>query len=151
MDKPNYISVIRLKMVKEKTLFYETEKLDKPEKIAEVAMQLIEGADREFLIVISLDNQLHPLVIEIVSIGTVNTTVAVPREIFKHAVLSNAVGIILVHNHPSGCLSPSQEDITLTRKVKHARALLGIDVYDHIIIGSDERCYFSFRENENRR
>lgn len=151
MDKTNYISLIRLKMVKEKTLFYETEKLDTPEKIAEVAMQHIEGAVRECLIVISLDNQLYPLAIEIVSVGTVNTTVAVPREIFKHAVLSNAVGIILVHNHPSGCLSPSQEDITFTRKVKHAGALLGIDVYDHIIIGSDERCYFSFRENENRR
>lgn len=81
MDKTNYISLIRLKMVKEKTLFYETEKLDTPEKIAEVAMQHIEGAVRECLIVISLDNQLYPLAIEIVSVGTVNTTVAVPREI----------------------------------------------------------------------
>ena len=100
-------------------------------------------ADREYLLVISVDSKGRPLAIEIVSIGTVNATLAEPREIFKHAILANAAGIILVHNHPSGDCTPSEEDEEMTRRINESGKLLGILVRDHVIIGDG---YFSFHE-----
>lgn len=76
--------------------------------------------------------------------GTVNLSVASPREIFIEAVRYHAVSIILVHNHPSGDPSPSREDKRLTVQIREAGALLGIRLLDHIIIG--DRTYFSFKE-----
>ena len=65
-----------------------------------------------------------------------------PREIFKEALLLNSPNIILVHNHPSGNLSPSQEDISLTKRIKEAGQLMGVKVLDHIIVTQSD--YFSF-------
>ena len=78
------------------------------------------------------------------SIGTVNVSLAEPREIFKHSILNNAAGIILVHNHPSGDCEPSREDRRLTKRIEKCGELLGIEMYDHVIIGDG---YYSFREN----
>ena len=76
--------------------------------------------------------------------GTVNASVISPREIFVEALASRAVQIILLHNHPSGDASPSQEDLNVTRRIKEAGQLLGIALTDHIIIG--EHTYVSLRE-----
>ena len=65
-----------------------------------------------------------------------------PREIFKEALLLNSPNIILVHNHPSGNLSPSREDISLTKRIKEAGQLMGVKVLDHIIVTQSD--YFSF-------
>ena len=78
-------------------------------------------------------------------IGTVNYSLVHPRDIFKEAYLLNATGIICVHNHPSGEVKPSKEDISLTNRLKEIGLLLGIKVIDHIIIGDDR--YYSFLEN----
>ena len=76
--------------------------------------------------------------------GTVNLSVASPREIFIEAVRYHAVSVILIHNHPSGDPSPSREDQRMTAQMKEAGALLGIRLLDHIIIGN--QTYFSFKE-----
>ena len=76
--------------------------------------------------------------------GTVNASLATPREIFIQALKFQAVSLILVHNHPSGDASPSQEDLNVTRRIKEAGQLLGIALTDHIIIG--EHAYVSLRE-----
>ncbi len=76
--------------------------------------------------------------------GTVNSSLANPREIFLSAVSYHAVGILLVHNHPSGDCTPSQADVDFTQRVKEAGELLGIPLLDHIIIGDCK--YLSFRE-----
>ena len=70
-----------------------------------------------------------------VSRGTLNSTVATPREIFKRAIVANADSIILVHNHPSGSLVPSQADMSLTTTLATAGEMLGIPLVDHLIIG----------------
>ena len=70
-----------------------------------------------------------------ISVGTVNATLVSPRELFLEALKKNAVSIILLHNHPSGDPTPSQEDILLTQRVRKAGDLIGIELLDHIIIG----------------
>lgn len=81
-----------------------------------------------------------------ISHGTVNMSVASPREIFLRSVLCNATGIVLIHNHPSGNPDPSQEDRVTTQRICQGGKLMGIPLIDHIIIGAG--CYYSFREND---
>lgn len=130
-------------MVKEKEVPYITGAVNEPEKVAELAETILKGADREYLLVLSVDSKGRPLAMEIVSIGTVNATLAEPREIFKHAILANAAGILLAHNHPSGDCTPSKEDEEMTKRISESGKLLGIPVRDHVIIGDG---YFSFYE-----
>ena len=144
MKEQNYVPLIRLKMIKIRELPSIWEKLNRPDKVAEFAMQLLEGSDREHLLVISINAKCQPLAFEIVSIGSVDSAFVVPREIFKHAIICNAVGILLVHNHPSGDCEPSTEDKNVTQRIRNAGELLGIQVYDHVIIGSGN--YYSFQE-----
>ena len=82
-----------------------------------------------------------------ISKGTVNASLISPRELFIEALQKNAVGIILLHNHPSGDPTPSREDILLTRRIKEAGSLIGIELLDHIIIGNN--CYASLHGDEN--
>lgn len=138
-----YVPLVRISMVKEKKVPYTSEVINGSEKAAKLAETILKDADREYLLVISVDSKGRPLAIEIVSIGTVNATLAEPREIFKHAILANAAGIILVHNHPSGDCIPSEEDEEMTRRISESGKLLGIPVRDHVIIGDG---YFSFHE-----
>lgn len=77
-----------------------------------------------------------------ISIGSLNSTVVHPREVFKTAVLASAASVILAHNHPSGDPTPSKEDIGLTKKLVEAGEILGIKVLDHIIVGVNQ--YTSF-------
>lgn len=104
----------------------------------------VRNADRERLHSIMLDAANHVVGCEEVSRGSLNTTRTVPREIYKGALLANALGIILGHNHPSGTLEPSNEDIEFTRLVRKAGELLGVELYDHIIVS--DRGYTSLRE-----
>ncbi len=139
-----YVPLVRLSMTREKYVPYTAQKADMPEKAAELARKVLSGADREYLLVLSVDSKCRPQAVEIVSVSTVNAALAEPREIFKHAILSNAVGIILVHNHPSGDCTPSGQDEKMTGRMEEAGKLLGIPVKDHVIIGDG---YYSFREN----
>lgn len=98
----------------------------------------------EYVICICLDSALHLTGFFTVAQGTVNTCPVTPREIFIKALMSGSVGIVLVHNHPSGISSPSETDILLTQRVVKSGEIIGITVWDHIIIG--DRQYYSFRE-----
>ena len=91
---------------------------------------------KESLRVILLDTRYHLLRIEEVSIGSVNESIAHPREVFRPAMISSAYAVIVVHNHPSGDPSPSQADHSLTRRLTEAAELLQISLLDHIIIGA---------------
>jgi DNA repair protein RadC len=106
----------------------------------------------ESLRVILLDTRyrlirVHP--IQEVSTGSVNESIAHPRDIFRPAVISSAYAVIVVHNHPSGDASPSQTDHSLTRRLSEAAELMQIKLLDHIIIGAPSGGspgYFSFKE-----
>ena len=102
--------------------------------------------DREAIVVLNLNVKGKPINASITSLGTLNSSIAHPREVFKVAMLSNASKIICFHNHPSGNLKCSKEDENITNRLKECGEILGIELVDHIIIG-DNDTYFSFKEN----
>lgn len=74
---------------------------------------------------------------EVISIGTVDANIVHPREVFRPAISCSAAGVVLVHNHPSGMLEPSAEDVRVTKQIKEAGALIGIELIDHIIVSKE--------------
>lgn len=117
---------------------------NQPETIAEYYMERLRHEEQELLICMMLDTKNHLLGEEMVFKGTVNSSLANPREIFLTTVSYHAVGILLVHNHPSGDPTPSRADMDFTERVRRAGDILGIPLIDHIIIG-DHR-FLSFRQ-----
>ena len=107
-------------------------------------MEQLRHEEQEQLICMMLDTKNHLLGEEMVFKGTVNSSLVNPREIFLTAVSYHAVGILLVHNHPSGDPSPSRADLDFTERVRRAGDILGIPLIDHIIIGDHQ--FLSFRQ-----
>jgi len=131
------ISIVTIKMVKEGSILYNVRQITTPSDAAGLERKFLEDSDREHVIVCCLDTKNHPVSLNVVSIGCLNSSLIHPREIFKTAIMSNAAGIILFHNHPSGDPEPSQEDINITTRIKEAGKIIGIELLDHIIIGSE--------------
>lgn len=104
----------------------------------------MEDKDREHFIVVSLDTKNQPVSINICHIGSLNASIVHPREVMKSAILSNAASILVGHNHPSGKVEPSREDIDVTKRLVEAGKIIGIDVIDHIIVGEEK--YISLKE-----
>ncbi|MDP4145764.1 MAG: JAB domain-containing protein [Bacillota bacterium] len=129
------VDIVSIKMVKEASMLYKGRKVSSPSDAYKLIKEFLEDADREEMIVCSLDTKNQPTNINVVSIGTLNSSLVHPRELFKVATLSNAASIIVVHNHPSGNPEPSSEDINVTHRLKECGKLLGIDDIEHIIIG----------------
>ena len=125
------------------------QKLDSPELVHELIGAEMRMLRKESLRVILLDTRYHLIRIEEVSLGSINESIAHPRDVFRPALISSAYAVIVVHNHPSGDASPSQTDHGLTRRLAEAAELLQIKLLDHIIIGApteQSAGYFSFKE-----
>jgi DNA repair protein RadC len=125
------------------------QKLDSPELVHELVGAEMRMLRKESLRVILLNTRYRSLGFEEISIGSVNESIAHPRDVFRPALIASAYAVIVVHNHPSGDASPSQTDHSLTRRLAEAAELLQIKLLDHIIIGAPtERSpgYFSFKE-----
>jgi DNA repair protein RadC len=125
------------------------QKLDSPELIHELMAAEMRALHKESLRVVLLDTRYHLIRIEEVSLGSVNESIAHPRDVFRPAVVASAYAVIVVHNHPSGDPSPSQSDHSLTRRLVEAAELLQIKLLDHVIIGAPaegRQPYFSFKE-----
>jgi DNA repair protein RadC len=105
------------------------------------------GRDREHLIRLDLDSRNRLIGEETVSIGTADSSLVHPREVFKGAILNGAVHIIIIHNHPSGTAVPSDEDQRVLECLQNAGKLLGIPLLDFLIIGEDGR-YWSSNQGE---
>lgn len=134
------VNIVNLKIVRESSILYEKRKIATPSDAAEIFYQYIDESDREKCVVLCLDTKHQPTAISTISIGTLNSSIVHPREVFKVAILSNAAAIILSHNHPSlGDPEPSPDDIDLTKRILEAGTLLGILLLDHIIVGSNGR------------
>lgn len=140
------VDIVSLKLVKESSVLYETRKISNPYDAYRLVKNFLVDSDREKFVVVCLDTKNQPVSIEIVSIGTVNSAMVHPREVFKVAVLSNASKIICFHNHPSGNTNFSKEDEVITNRLKKCGEILGIELVDHIVVGDDDK-YFSFKEN----
>jgi len=125
------------------------QKLDAPKLVYDLVASEMRTLRKESLRVILLDTRYRLLQIEEVSKGSVNESIAHPRDVFRPAVIASAYAVIVVHNHPSGDPSPSQSDHSLTRRLAEAAELLQIKLLDHIIIGAPAEGrlpYFSFKE-----
>jgi DNA repair protein RadC len=115
-----------------------------PRQIYEHYHAVLRDRKREMFLVILLDARHRIMREEIVSEGSLTSSIVHPREVFMPAVRESAGAIVFVHNHPSGDPQPSDEDIAVTRRLVHAADLLGIRVLDHVIVG--DGTYASFKE-----
>ncbi|HPU01437.1 MAG: DNA repair protein RadC [Firmicutes bacterium] len=122
----------------------EGESITSPRQAAALFMEQLRYEKREHFMILLLNTKNHVISKEEISIGSLNASIVHPREIFKIPLRKSAASIILVHNHPSGDPSPSQEDLEVTRRLVEAGNILGIAVRDHIVIGDGR--YFSFKE-----
>lgn len=119
--------------------------LNSASAIYEYFYDILSDKKQEYFYCVYVDTKGKYIDKKCLFIGTINSSIVHPREIFKEAYLLSANGIICVHNHPSGESTPSKEDKAITKKLKEISVIHGINFIDHIIIGSGN--YFSFYEN----
>jgi DNA repair protein RadC len=115
-----------------------------PEDVSSFMMEELRYELKEKFVTIFLNTKNHIISHEVLSIGSLNSTVVHPREVFRAAIQKSSSAIICVHNHPSGDPTPSSDDIEMTRRLKEAGAIVGIDVLDHVIIG--DQTFVSLKE-----
>lgn len=137
---------VSIRMVKDPPLLSD-KPITGPESAVDIISEFIGDCDREMMVLVNLRNDGRPINMNIMSIGTINATIACPREALKASILSNAASVMLFHNHPSGNLRPSREDIETTNKMLKAYQMLDIPLLDHIIIGPQNR-FYSMREHD---
>ena len=141
------IDIVRVKLDTEKSI-YSDENIDSPEKMVSVVSSEIKELANECVFLANLNTKNQIINMSVISQGLINQSLVHPREIFNKAILSNASGIMLFHNHPSGDITPSKADRAITEKIAFSGELLGIKLLDHIIVGAGNSEYFSFaKEN----
>lgn len=115
-----------------------------PQSVVNAIRASIKDKAKEHFKLILLNTRNKIIDISTVSVGFLNTSIVHPREVFKDAIKHNAYSVVLAHNHPSGDTEPSEDDLTITKRLKEAGKILGIEVIDHIIISKNG--YLSFKE-----
>lgn len=116
-----------------------------PEDAATIVSEYLRGVDREHFVGLYLNSANNLITINTVSVGTLNSSLVHPREVFKIALMTNAAAVIVAHNHPSGNIEPSSEDIAITKQLVEAGKILGVPLHDHVIV-SDGVGHTSFAE-----
>ncbi len=117
-----------------------------PDDVVAIMGVRFRKAQREHFVVLLFNARHEVRSIETVSVGSLNASIVHPREVFKPAIVHSASAIALAHNHPSGDVTPSEEDLQITRRLKEAGHLLGIDLLDHVIVGKN--AYTSLKERK---
>jgi len=124
--------------------WFSNQKVTSPQEIADIFIPLLRDDSKERFIVVCLNSSNKIIKHETISIGNLNSSIVHPREIFKVAIDCSSASIILIHNHPSGNPEPSNEDISITKKIVESGKILDIPVFDHLIIAGET--YTSFVE-----
>ena len=141
------LDVVSVRLVRDAPV-YSDRPVNAPEDAVELVREELEDMDREIVCVISLRSDGTPINCNFASVGAVDYAMAHPRELLKSLVLSNASGMILVHNHPGGSLVPSTYDTVLTDRMMQIGELIQIPLKDHVIVAHGKKEYFSFREKK---
>ncbi|MDB2685921.1 hypothetical protein N9Y42_01810 [Mariniblastus sp.] len=133
-----YIPEQRFQVVREATFKTESKQINSSNDAKNLFQQWFDekGYDKEVFVVACLNTKNIVTSIQVVTMGTLDASLVHPREAFRLAIHNNASSIIVAHNHPSGNPTPSREDITVTDRLKEAGKIIGIDVLDHIVVGS---------------
>ena len=132
------IQTYSVELVRDSSKLYDVERaITSPQAVHSVveAVLGLSKKTQEHFVVLSLNTKNVVIGVHTLHIGTVNASIVHPRDVFQRAILNNATSIIICHNHPSGDLTPSQEDIAVTKRIQASGDLLGIEMLDHIIIG----------------
>lgn len=122
----------------------DTYKISTPSDVAALMMSEMKGLSKEILRVILLNTKNIVIQVRDISVGSLNSSIVHPREVFNEAILWHSASIVICHNHPSGDPTPSKEDIGITKRLKECGKIIGIDLLDHIIIGNG--IYVSLKE-----
>lgn len=130
-------SIVTLKLVREKSILYAKRRITSPGDAVSLFREYMGDLDREHFVLMGLNMKNEPVVLETVHIGSLNTSIVHPREVFKSAILSNAACIMVCHNHPSDDCEPSGEDVSITERLAQVGDLIGIPLLDHLIIGTE--------------
>ena len=144
MGKQNELEVVNIRMVKEPSLYSE-DKITCPEDAVKVIAKELATYDREVFAVLNLKTNGQPINFNICSVGTLDASLVSPANVVKSGILTNAAAQIVCHVHPSGSLTPSQEDMDVTKRLIASSELLGIRLLDHIIISGGTGDVFSFK------
>lgn len=144
MEMINEIPVVNIRLVKEPSL-YSDEGITSSTDAARVLSKELKELDREVFGVMNLRSDGGIINMNIVSVGTLNSTTVSPREVFKSSILSNAAGFIAFHNHPSGSLEASAEDIETTARLAECGKIMDIKMLDHIIVSGTSGDFISLR------
>ncbi len=120
--------------------------LENSKSVIELIQNQLKDKTKEHFKLIMLNTRNKVINIADISTGTLNASLVHPREVFIEAIKHHSCAVILVHNHPSGEAEPSNDDLKITKRLKEAGNIIGIEVLDHIIIGKDN--YFSFKDNQ---
>ena len=142
----NKLDVVSIRMKKE-TCLISDEPMNQPIVAVNAIGKYLADMDREVICVINLQSDLKPINCSFISIGVLDGAMTTPREVLKSSILSNAKGIIFLHNHPSNNLCPSRADIEITDRMIKSCEIMGISFLDHIIVGANAGEFFSLREN----
>jgi len=114
-----------------------------PEEVVNLVRSRLKGKKKEYFLALLLDTRNQLIKVAEISVGSLDSSIVHPREVFKEAISASAASVIFVHNHPSGDPTASEDDIKLTKRLAEAGEIVGIDVLDHIIIG--DKTYLSLK------
>ncbi len=117
-------------------------KITSPQDVADIFIPLLRDEVKEKFLVVCLNSANKIIRYEIISVGSLNSSIVHPREVFKAAIENDSASIILIHNHPSGNPEPSNEDISITKKIVESGKIMDIPVFDHIIIAGNTHTSF---------
>lgn len=131
------VPVFRLRLVRERD--HETDQVTTPRDAARVCCELLDGYDREVFGILALSTSNRIIGAHLAHVGTLDASVASPRECFKFALLVNARSVLCFHNHPSGNLEPSRADVAVSVKLRQAGEALDIPLHDSLVVGYDGR------------
>lgn len=138
------VNIVSVSLVRESSFLYEPRRCSSAVSAYQLFAPFVEDKDREHVVIAGLNTKHEPTIISVVHIGSVNQSIAIPRDILKPLLLSNAVSCIVCHNHPSSDPRPSANDIQFTKKLRSCCELLNIELLDHLIIGFEGN-YLSLR------
>ena len=143
MKNNNYTMEELLSMVQEKALSYNQERITSADDVYR-ALAEYSCKQQEHFMLITLDGANNIIEKRVIFIGTLNQSLVHPREVFRPAIIDNAAGVIVCHNHPSGTLEASRADVQITQRLKEVAKLVGIELLDHVIISKNG--YYSFND-----
>jgi DNA repair protein RadC len=142
----NGLDVVSIRLRKDYSLCSE-KKVTSPYIAVDLVNEAIADSDRECFAIINLQSDDRPINVNIAAVGTIYGSLIQPADIIKSSILSNAASVLFLHNHPSATIQPSDADLSITKTLVESYNLLGIKVYDHIIVGRDNKL-FSMREHK---